>query len=104
MTMIAINLPADLYQRLHAEAQRRGTTVEAAAASLLAAELQPVQDEKQHVTAALRAAGLLSELSSEEKQRASRSSLTLDEARAILSRPGGKSLSELVLEMRGPKE
>jgi hypothetical protein len=29
--------------------------------------------------------------------------LTLDEARAILDRVGGKPLSEIILEMRGPK-
>jgi hypothetical protein len=35
---------------------------------------------------------------------AAESILTLDEARAILDRAGGKPLSEIILDMRGPKE
>jgi ABC-type taurine transport system ATPase subunit len=64
---------------------------------------QPPVSERDRATAALRAAGLLTELSPEEKARAAQSTLTLDEARAILDRAGGKPLSEIVLEMRGPK-
>ena len=60
--------------------------------------------ERERATEALRAAGLLAELSPEEKARAATSTLSLDEARAILDRAGGKSLSEIILEMRGPKE
>jgi hypothetical protein len=60
--------------------------------------------EREHATEALRAAGLLAELSPEEKARAAQSTLTLDEARAILDRGGGQSLSETVLELRGSKE
>jgi hypothetical protein len=52
----------------------------------------------------LRAAGLLAELSPAEKERARRSTMTLEEVSAALSRAGGKPLSELILEMRGPKE
>lgn len=58
--------------------------------------------ERARVTEALRAAGLLTELSAAEKARAAQSTLTLDEAQAILDRAGGKPLSEVVLEMRGP--
>ncbi len=47
------------------------------------------------------AAGLLTELSPEEKQRAAQSAATLEEVRAALDRAGGKPLSELILEMRG---
>jgi hypothetical protein len=61
-------------------------------------------DERERVAATLRAAGLLTELSPEEKARAARSTLTLEEARTILDRAGGKPLSEIVLDLRGPKE
>ncbi len=61
-------------------------------------------DERQRATEALRTAGLLAELSPEEKALAAQSTLTLEEARAILDRAGGKPLSEIILEMRGPKE
>jgi hypothetical protein len=60
--------------------------------------------ERERATEALRAAGLLTELSPAEKALADQSALTLEEARAILDRAGGKPLSEIILEMRGPKE
>ncbi len=59
--------------------------------------------ERERATAALRAAGLLAEPSLAIQRLAAESTLTLEEARAILDRDGDKSLSELVLEMRGPK-
>jgi ABC-type taurine transport system ATPase subunit len=65
--------------------------------------LQPPTNERDHATAALRAAGLLSEPSLAMQQLAAESTLTREEARAILDRAGGKPLSELVLELRGPK-
>lgn len=57
--------------------------------------------ERERATEALRAAGLLTELSPEEKARAAQSTLTLDESRAILDRAGGPPLSDLILELRG---
>lgn len=60
--------------------------------------------ERERVRAALRAAGKLAELTPGEKAIAARSTATLEEVSAALSRPGGKPLSEIVLEMRGPKE
>lgn len=64
----------------------------------------PVMSERDRATEALRAAGLLSEPSAEMRRLASESTLTLEEARAILDRAGGPPLSEVILEMRGPKE
>ena len=63
----------------------------------------PVMSERDRATEALRAAGLLTELSPAEKIRAAQSTLTLEEAREILDRAGGPPLSEVILEMRGPK-
>jgi hypothetical protein len=60
--------------------------------------------DRDRVTEVLRAVGLLAELSPAEKERASRSTMTLEEVSAALDRAGGKPLSELILEMRGPKE
>jgi hypothetical protein len=60
-------------------------------------------DERARVAEMLRQAGLLADLSPEEKAIAERSTLTLEEARAILDRAGGKPLSEMILAMRGPK-
>lgn len=105
MATVTLHLPDEIYRRLHAEALRRGQPVETVAAELLSAQL-PVAplSEREQVTALLRAAGLLVEPSAEMRQLAAESTLTLEEARAILDRAGGKPLSEVILEMRGPKE
>lgn len=60
--------------------------------------------KRERLREVLRNAGMLAELSPEEKEMAAKSTLTLEEAREILDRAGGKPLSEIVLEMRGPKE
>ena len=106
MTTLTVDLPNSIYERLSAVARRRQTTIEAVVQEWLAEKSAAEQpwSERERATAALRAAGLLTELSAAEKERAARSTLTLEEARAILDRAGGKPLSEIILEMRGPKE
>lgn len=52
----------------------------------------------------MRQSGMLTELSQEEKERAKQATMTLEEVRAALDRAGGKPLSDVILEMRGPKE
>ena len=106
MTMLTIDLPGVVYERLRAIAEQQQTTVEAVAQGWLAEKsvATPISPERERLRAVLRAAGKLAELSPEEKQIAATSTLTLDEARAILDRVGGKPLSEIILEMRGPKE
>ncbi|PDV97935.1 hypothetical protein [Candidatus Chloroploca asiatica] len=104
MTTITLDLSPDTYQRLLVEAAQRGAPVEAVAAKLLAEQLADVSlSERERATAVLRAAGLLTELSPEEKERAARSTATLEEVQAALAQGGGPTLSELVLEQRGPK-
>jgi hypothetical protein len=66
--------------------------------------VEPPASERERATAALRAAGLLAELSPEEKARAAASTATLEEVSAILARGDGPSLSEIVLEMRGTQQ
>ena len=70
----------------------------------LATPPEAAMSEQSRGTAALRAAGLLAELGPEMKKLAEQSTMTLEEARAVLDRSGGQPLSELILEMRGPKE
>ena len=119
MTTLTLDLPTELYERLSAEAERLGKPVATVAQNWLAERLEeaspatsamgntpsagPMSD-RDRTTEVLRAAGLLAELSPAEKARASRSTATLEEVSAALSRAGGKPLSELILEMRGPKE
>jgi predicted transcriptional regulator len=106
MTTLTIDVPTDIYERLRNIAEQRQTTVEAIAQGWLAEKsaAATVSNERERLRAVLRAAGKLAELSPEEKRRAAQSTLSLEEARAILDRAGGKPLSEIILDMRGPKE
>lgn len=105
MTTLTLHLSSEVYRRLRDEALRRGASVEAVAEELLTTQLPAAPlSEREQVTAVLREAGLLVEPSSEMRKLATESTLTLEEARAILDRAGGKPLSEVILEMRGPKE
>lgn len=106
MTTLVLELPADLYERLKAEAARRATTIEAVAQERLTqppVEAPPPMSERNRATDALRAAGLLSELGPEMKRLAEESTMTLEEVSNALERAGGKPLSEIILEQRGPK-
>jgi hypothetical protein len=106
MTTLTIDLAPGVYERLRAVAEQQGKPIEEIAQEWLIEKsaATPLPDERQRLRAVLRAAGKLTELSPEEKRLAAQSTLTLDEARAILDRAGGKPLSEIILEMRGPKE
>lgn len=105
MPTLTLELPPDLDQRLHAQAERMGMPVEVVAQQLLIEQLPPAPpSDRDRATEALRAAGLLVEPSAEMLRLAAESTMTLEEVSAALDRAGGKPLSELILEMRGPKE
>jgi plasmid stability protein len=113
MTTLTIDLPADVYERLRAVASQQGKQVEEIAQKWLVEhsihahmDLPPPAPpgERERAIAVLRDAGLLAESGPELKARAARSTLTMEEARAILDRAGDKPLSEIIIEMRGPKE
>jgi predicted transcriptional regulator len=108
MTTLTLELPSELYERLHSTADQLGTSAEAVAQAWLAERLASQNpaplNEREQVREALRAAGLLAELSPELRKRAESSTATLDEVSAAVERAGGKPLSEIVLEQRGPKE
>jgi hypothetical protein len=103
MTIVTLDLPPDRYDRLNEEAQRRGKPIEAVAEALLAARLATPMSERERGTEVLRAAGLLAEPGPEMKRRAVRSTATLAEVQAGLPKGTGKTLSEIVIEQRGPK-
>ena len=63
----------------------------------------PRTDERVRVQEALRAAGLLVDLSPTMRAQAD-ASMPIEEIRAAVDRAGGPSLSEIVLEQRGPIE
>lgn len=106
MTNLTLELPPELYERLSEEAEKAGKRPEDVASEWLSERLShtSLKREKERAIEVLRADGLLSELGPEGKRRAARSTATLEEVSAALDRAGGKPLSEVILEMRGPKE
>lgn len=106
MHTLTIELPNDTYLRLETTARQMGKSVDRLVVELLANHLPPVAapSERDRVTAALQAAGMLAEPSEEMQRIASQGAMLSEEAvRQALSRAGGKPLSEIVLEQRGPK-
>ena len=107
MTTLTIDVPFDVYEQLRATANQQGKPIEAIAQEWLTEKSTTIvrpMSEREKLRAALRAAGLLAEPTPEMRKLAEESTLTLEEARVILDRVGGKPLSEVILEMRGPKE
>jgi len=104
MTTLTIELPPDLYERLRKEAQQAGRPVEALIEEWLARHFPPPAPggERERAREVLRAAGLLTELGPELKQRAAQATATIEEIQAAFERAGGKPLSEIVIEQRGP--
>lgn len=105
MTTLMIELPSDLYARLHSEAQQIGRPVEILVEEWLRERLTSLLADGDRVRAReiLRNAGLLTELGPALKQRAQQSTANLEEIQAAFARAGGQPLSEIVLEQRGPK-
>jgi hypothetical protein len=105
MTTVMIDIPPDTYQKLRDESQRVGKSVEHMLQEWLIERATYAEraHEREHVRAILRAAGLLTELAPELQKRARNSTATLEEVQAAFARAGGKPLSEIVIEQRGPK-
>ena len=105
MTALTLELATDLMERLQIEAARLGKPAEVLVGEWLTAHLTPIPplSERERAREVLRAAGLLTELGPELKRRAAESTASLEEVSAALSRAGGKPLSEMVIEQRGPK-
>lgn len=105
MTSLTIDLPPEVYTRLRRIADSLGSSVEDVAQTWIEEKAEAASETmRERVRAALRARGLLAEPSEAMRRLAAESTLTLEEARAILDRVGGKPLSEVILEMRGSKE
>ncbi|MBI1879256.1 MAG: hypothetical protein HYR94_13735 [Chloroflexi bacterium] len=106
MTTLTLELAPTVYQRLHEEADRLGKPAQVVAQELLTERLATLtvapDDEREQVRRVLQEAGLLTELGP-ELHRLADPTISLEEVRAALDRVEGKSLSEIVLEQRGPK-
>jgi hypothetical protein len=106
LSEVILHLPPDFYQHLRQEADRAGKLVPTLAQEWLAERLAaaPVRepDERARVTEILRASGMLVELDPELRKRAD-PTISLEKVQAALDRAGGKPLSQIILEQRGPK-
>jgi hypothetical protein len=103
MTTMTLDLPTELYQQLEEEAIRANRSVEDLVAAWLQERLAPIPSERERAIAVLRAAGLVAEPSVEMRVRAANATMSLMEVQAALDRAGGRPLSEIIIEQRGPK-
>lgn len=106
MMTLTLELAPEAYRRLYEEAHRQGKSPQLVAQEWLIERLVPLRSaphsNREQVRLALHAAGLLVELSPNLRLRAD-PTLYLEDVEASLARAGGKPLSEIVLEQRGPK-
>jgi hypothetical protein len=105
MTTLTLNFSVEIYQILQQEANRLGKTPQVMVMDWVVKQLspQPVFSEQEKIRQCLKEAGLLTELSSDLRKMAESTSITREEAKAILNHVRIPALSEIVLEQRGPK-
>lgn len=103
MSTIVIDVSAETYRRLKEQAHRAGKAPETFTRELVESALE-ARERPQARTAReiLLAMGRIRPLS-ETLRRKIIPGVTLDEVRMALSRVAGPSLSEVILEQRGPK-
>lgn len=107
MTTLILELSPKVYRRLREQADRLGKTPQSIAEEMLAEQLasQPATSDnsREKVRAALRTVGLLSEVSPALRARAN-STVHLADVESSLRRASGASLSDIILEQRGPRQ
>ncbi len=106
MKVLNLKLPPQVYRRLREDAARLGKPPQVVAQEWLVERLtlpttEPSSD-RERARQALRAAGLLTELGPNLRRLAD-PTVRLEDVSAALNRAGGKTLSEVILEQRGPK-
>lgn len=105
MTILYLELPPELYDRLSQEARVAGDPVEVVAQRLIEEQLDITHSsERERVISVLQSAGLLTKLGPEMNGRALKSAVTLEDVQSALDNSEGKPLSEIIIEMRDPKE
>lgn len=106
MNTLNLKLPPQAYRQLREEAARLGKSPQVVAQEWIVERLTPpptaTSSDRERARQALRAAGLLTELGPNLRQLAD-PTVRLEDVRAALKRAGGKALSEVILEQRGPK-
>ena len=105
MSTLTVTLTPTIFRRLQERAERAGCPPARVAEELLAEQLaSPAEKEREReqVARVLRRAGLLSELGPELRAQID-PTVRHEEVVAALARAGGKPLSQIVLEQRGPR-
>lgn len=103
MSTIVIDLPSETYKQLEEQARRAGKALEALTRELLEAALQTQEEARPRTPReVLQALGRVRPLSETLRCKII-PGVTLDEVRMVLTQAAGPSLSEIILEQRGPK-
>jgi hypothetical protein len=103
MAILTINLSPTAYEQLQKRARAVGKPPEVLSRELLEEALQIELPAEPSARDLLQAAGLLRPLSPTLRSKIT-PGVTLEEVRAILGKAGGPSLSEIILDQRGPKK
>ena len=107
MTTFILDLPPEVYRRLHEEADRLSklpqVMVQEWLMEHLSVQLPGSRREREDVRQVLRAARLLAEQPPPLRQGVDQQ-VCLEDVAAALARVGGKPLSDIVIEQRGPRE
>jgi len=106
MTVLNLELSPEVYRRLREEAKRLGKPLQTVAEEWLIERLAQstamVDSDRDRARQALRDAGLLTQVGPHLRELAD-STISLKDVNAALDRAGGKKLSEIILDQRGPK-
>ncbi|HAI68496.1 MAG TPA: hypothetical protein DCM38_03555 [Gammaproteobacteria bacterium] len=105
MTTVTLEFSSDIYQQLYDKSHQQGGTVEKLVKDWIIEHLAspPPKDLPEQARQILKTAGLHTGLSFELQKQAENSTATLEQVQAAFARAGGQPLSEMVIEMRGPK-
>ncbi|WP_129633828.1 hypothetical protein [Candidatus Oscillochloris fontis] len=105
MTVLMLDLPSEILERLHAAALREGKSVDILAGEWLIERLIPTppKSDRERARDVLRTAGLLIEPTPTMHAIAAQSTATLEAVQASFARIGGTPLSQIVIEQRGTK-
>ena len=103
MSTIVIDIPPETYERLEEQARKAGKAPEALTRELLETALQAREVARPRTAReVLQALGRVRPLSETLRSKII-PGVTLDEVRIALTHAAGPSLSEIILEQRGPK-